>query len=79
MSRAHAVRATAGPRHAEAMRLATVSDGHCFAAHHALSLIFALPQSMYAKYDLERYVLKKVKGETGVTVEVWTGGEVHFE
>lgn len=33
---------------------------------------------MYANYDLERYVLRKVKGETGVTVEQWLDGEVSF-
>ena len=33
---------------------------------------------MYANYDLERYVLKKVKGERGVTVQQWVGGEVSF-
>ncbi|KAM0789538.1 hypothetical protein ACM66B_000352 [Microbotryomycetes sp. NB124-2] len=57
MSRAHAVKATAGPKHIEAMRLAT---------------------SMYANYDLERYVLRKVKGEQHVTVEPWLGGEVRI-
>jgi hypothetical protein len=34
---------------------------------------------MYANYDLERYTLRKVKGEAGVTVEQWLGGEVAFE
>ncbi|ORY89751.1 hypothetical protein BCR35DRAFT_287766 [Leucosporidium creatinivorum] len=57
MSRAHAVKATSGPKHVEAMRLA---------------------MAMYANYDLERYVLRKVNGETGVTVEQWLGGEVAF-
>ncbi|KAK4054178.1 hypothetical protein OIV83_001204 [Microbotryomycetes sp. JL201] len=57
MSRAHAVKATAGRKHIEAMRLAT---------------------SMYANYDLERYVLQKLKGEQHVTVVPWTGGEVHI-
>ena len=33
---------------------------------------------MYANYDLERYVLRKAKGEIGVTVEHWLGGEVSF-
>ncbi|SCV69828.1 BQ2448_1222 [Microbotryum intermedium] len=57
MSRAHAVRAIAGPKHVEAMRLA---------------------EAMYANYDLERYVLRKTKGELGVTIEPWRGGEVDF-
>lgn len=37
-----------------------------------------LASKMYAKYDLERYVLKKRKGETGVTIQAWRGGEVEF-
>ncbi|KAK4704004.1 hypothetical protein P7C70_g2211, partial [Phenoliferia sp. Uapishka_3] len=57
MSRAHAVKASSGKKHVDAMRLAT---------------------AMYENYDLERYVLKKVKGETGLTVEQWVGGEVTF-
>ncbi|SCZ89639.1 BZ3500_MvSof-1268-A1-R1_Chr9g10511 [Microbotryum saponariae] len=57
MSRAHAVRAIAGPKHVEAMRLA---------------------EAMYANYDLERYVLRKAKGEVGVTIEPWRGGEINF-
>lgn len=35
-------------------------------------------QKMYSSYELERYILKKVKGETGVSIEPWTGGEVAF-
>ena len=80
MSRAHAVKATSGPKHAEAMRLATVSAKRSPERRQCIRLIFSsLAQSMYANYDLERYVLKKVKGETGVTVERWNGGEVEFE
>ncbi|KAK4054697.1 hypothetical protein OIO90_003509 [Microbotryomycetes sp. JL221] len=55
MSRSHAVKATSGPKHVEAMRLA---------------------MSMYANYDLERYVLRKAKGKEHVTIEPWLGGEV---
>lgn len=33
---------------------------------------------MYANYDLERYVLRKVKGDENVSVESWRGGEVQF-
>jgi hypothetical protein len=33
---------------------------------------------MYSAYELERYVLKKKKGETGVTIEEWIEGEVAF-
>ncbi|KAM0748996.1 hypothetical protein T439DRAFT_382084 [Meredithblackwellia eburnea MCA 4105] len=57
MSRKHAVQASSGQKHIEAMRLAT---------------------AMYANYDLERYVLRKVKGETGVSVERWVEGDVGF-
>ncbi|KAL9110286.1 MAG: hypothetical protein Q9227_005193 [Pyrenula ochraceoflavens] len=32
----------------------------------------------YASYDLERYVLQKERGESGVSVRMWEGGEVGF-
>ena len=30
----------------------------------------------YERYDLERYRLRKVRGETGVRVEAYDGGDV---
>lgn len=35
-----------------------------------------LASGMYSNYGLERYVLRKARGETGVSVEQWVGGEV---
>ena len=35
-----------------------------------------LASKMYESYTLERYVLKKVSGETGVAIDFWRGGEV---
>lgn len=37
-----------------------------------------LAREMYEIYSLERYVLRKVKGETGVSVVPWESGEVAF-
>ena len=34
-----------------------------------------LAAGMYSNYVLERYVLRKARGETGVSVEQWIGGE----
>lgn len=84
MSRADAVAATSGPQHIQAMSLAAVSRFVFLARSivtpstdfHASYPI--LPQPMYASYNLERYVLRKAKGETGLTVEPWRGGEVSF-
>ena len=35
-----------------------------------------LASKMYESYTLERYVLKKVRGEVGVSIDIWRGGEV---
>jgi hypothetical protein len=65
----------------EARRSDEACDGEsaegCFSGSE-LTLELLRLQAMYANYDLERYVLRKDKGETGVTVEQWLGGEVAF-
>lgn len=63
------------------MNLATCiwqSRKHALAAvslpHHAKAM--GLADEVYEVYHLERYVLRKVQGEEGVTVETFTEGEV---
>lgn len=54
------------------------SRAHAVAAngrpHHIRAM--RLAANSYAKYDLERYTLRKVKGETGVNVLPFEGGQV---
>lgn len=78
MSRSHAVKASSGQKHVDAMRLAAVSPSLRRKSACVLNASCFFIQAMYANYDLERYVLRKVKGERGVTVEAWIGGEVSF-
>lgn len=51
---------------------------HTFAAnsrpHHIRAMMLA--KDSYEVYDLERYVLRKVAGVTGVTVQPFVAGEV---
>ncbi|KAI5477882.1 hypothetical protein MNV49_005775 [Pseudohyphozyma bogoriensis] len=56
------------------------SRKHAVAANSGKKHVEAmkLAAEMYAYYGLERYVLRKVKGETGVTVDNWVSGEVSF-
>ncbi|KAJ8514464.1 hypothetical protein ONZ45_g8020 [Pleurotus djamor] len=63
------------------MNLATCiwqSRKHAMAAnsrpHHAEAM--RLAAASYEVYDLERYTLRKTKGETGVTVEPYRGGDI---
>ena len=35
-----------------------------------------LAAEVYDVYTLERYVLRKLQGEEGVTIETFTGGDV---
>jgi hypothetical protein len=35
-----------------------------------------LAAAAYDSFTLERHVIRKVKGETGITIEPYTGGEV---
>ncbi|KAJ3799153.1 hypothetical protein GGU11DRAFT_528141 [Lentinula aff. detonsa] len=63
------------------MNLATCiwqSRKHAIAAnsrpHHIRAMMLA--KDSYEVYDLERYVLRKVAGETGVTVQPFVGGDV---
>jgi hypothetical protein len=63
------------------MNLATCiwqSRKHAIAANSKPYHIQAmkLAKASFERYDLERHVLRKVKGETVVRVEEWTGGEV---
>lgn len=63
------------------MNLATCiwqSRKHATAAnsrpHHIKAM--RLAAEAYDVYNLERHVLRKTKGEDGVTIEAFTGGEV---
>jgi hypothetical protein len=63
------------------MNLATCiwqSRKHATAAnsqpHHIKAM--RLAAEAYDVYALERYVLRKIQGEDGVTIETFTGGEV---
>jgi hypothetical protein len=63
------------------MNLATCiwqSRKHAIAGHSKPYHIRAmkLAQASFERYELERHVLRKVKGEMGVRVEEWGGGEV---
>ena len=63
------------------MNLATCiwqSRKHATAANSQLHHIKAmrLAAEVYDVYTLERYVLRKIQGEEGVTIETFTGGEV---
>ena len=42
--------------------------------HHIKAM--RLAAEVYDVYALERYVLRKIQGEEGVTIETYTGGEV---
>ena len=42
--------------------------------HHGKAM--ALAAEVYEVYYLERYILRKVQGEEGVTIETFTEGEV---
>lgn len=44
----------------------------------ALTSLLPSLQVTYETYALERYILRKVKGETHITVEEWHGGDVGF-
>ena len=44
--------------------------------HHIRAM--RLAAASYERYDLERYRLRKVKGERGVRVEAYDGGDVGF-
>ena len=50
---------------------AIASNSH---PHHIAAA--RLAAASYDSFTLERHVIKKVKGETGITVEPYTGGEV---
>ena len=43
-------------------------------AHHVRAMRLAI--ASYERYDLERYRLRKMRGETGVRVEAYDGGDV---
>lgn len=88
-SRRDAIAANRNPKHAIAARLASVSGGDWNVPaeldfEQSLKLIrpfFALPmptQATYERYVLERHVLRKIKGQSGVRVEEWRGGDVGF-
>ncbi|KAJ7680311.1 hypothetical protein DFH06DRAFT_973162 [Mycena polygramma] len=69
------------PNQESGMNLATCiwqSRKHAIAAnsrpHHIKAM--RLAADSYEVYDLERYVLRKAPGNTGVTVEPFTGGDV---
>ncbi|KAK7057200.1 hypothetical protein R3P38DRAFT_3168709 [Favolaschia claudopus] len=69
------------PNQATGMNLATCiwqSRKHAIAAnsrpHHIQAM--RLAAASYEVYDLERHVLRKAAGSTGVTIEAFTGGEV---
>jgi hypothetical protein len=69
------------PNQSTGMNLATCiwqSRKHATAAnsgpHHVRAM--KLTAASYEVYDLERHVLRKVAGSTGVTVEPFTGGDV---
>ncbi|KAJ7207483.1 hypothetical protein GGX14DRAFT_455568 [Mycena pura] len=69
------------PNQESGLNLATCiwqSRKHAIAAnsrpHHIQAMKLAV--ASYDVYDLERYVLRKVVGSTGVTIEPFTGGDV---
>ena len=45
-------------------------------AAHATAM--QLASKMYSTYALERYVMRKLKGVTGVEILEWNGEEVKF-
>ncbi|KAF5393533.1 hypothetical protein D9757_000559 [Collybiopsis confluens] len=69
------------PNQQTGMNLATCiwqSRKHAIAAnsrpHHIRAMMLA--KESYEVYDLERHVLRKLAGETGVSVVPWDGGDV---
>ena len=54
------------------------SRRHAIAANSRPSHIIAarLAVESFETWNLERHVIRKVKGETGITVEPYTGGDV---
>ena len=55
----------------QSRKLATAASS---GTHHTKAM--GLAAEVYDVYVLERYVLRKIQGEDGVTIETFTGGEV---
>ena len=54
------------------------SRRHAIAANSRPNHIVAarLAAASFERWNLERYVIRKVKGETGITVEPYTSGDI---